>query len=183
MKQREPAVGWFQGARSGRAQTDGGTGGPRNGMQTPVAQTTQKSLMMTQSQTGILHSAQCEIRTDDLTRALYATDASIYQMRPEAVAFPQSAREAAAAFQAAVEAGIPVTPRGAGTGLAGGAVGEGLIIDFARYNRRISDFDPDKRTVRVQAGVVLDQLNAFLKPQGFCSGPTSPPVRAQPSAA
>ncbi len=171
MKQREPAVGWFQGARSGRAQTDGGTGGPRNGMQTPVAQTTQKSLMMTQSQTGILHSAQCEIRTDDLTRALYATDASIYQMRPEAVAFPQSAREAAAAFQAAVEAGIPVTPRGAGTGLAGGAVGEGLIIDFARYNRRISDFDPDKRTVRVQAGVVLDQLNAFLKPQGFCFGP------------
>ena len=115
MKQREPAVGWFQGARSGRAQTDGGTGGPRNGMQTPVAQTTQKSLMMTQSQTGILHSAQCEIRTDDLTRALYATDASIYQMRPEAVAFPQSARAAAAAFHAAVEAGIPATPRGAGT--------------------------------------------------------------------
>ena len=127
--------------------------------------------MMSQSQTGTLRSAQCEIRTDDLTRALYATDASIYQIRPEAVAFPKSAQEIVSALQAAAEAGLSVTPRGAGTGLAGGAIGDGLIIDFARYNRRISDFDRDKQTVRVQTGVILDQLNAFLKPQGFCFGP------------
>ena len=127
--------------------------------------------MMSQSQSATLRSAQCEIRSDDLTRALYATDASIYQIRPEAVAFPKSAPELVSALQAAAEAGLSVTPRGAGTGLTGGAVGDGLIIDFARYNRRISDFERDKQTVRVQAGVILDQLNAFLKPHGCCFGP------------
>ncbi|HQH66749.1 MAG TPA: FAD-linked oxidase C-terminal domain-containing protein [Candidatus Hydrogenedentes bacterium] len=133
--------------------------------------------MITKAQSGTLNSAGCEIRTDDLTRILYATDASIYQMRPDAVAFPKSAQEAVSAIQAAAEAGVPVTPRGAGTGLAGGAVGDGLIVDFVRHNRRIWDLDLEKCTVRVQAGVVLDQLNALLKPAGYCFGPdvaTSP---------
>ncbi len=62
-------------------------------------------------------------------------------------------------------------PRGAGTGLCGGAIGEGLIVDFARHNRQIWDFDKERRTVRVGAGVVLDQLNDFLQPQGFRFGP------------
>ena len=53
----------------------------------------------------------------------------------------------------------------------GGAIGEGLVIDFARHHRQITDFDLERRTVRVGAGVVLDQLNAFLRPQGFCFGP------------
>ncbi|GMW03674.1 MAG: lactate dehydrogenase [Candidatus Hydrogenedentota bacterium] len=66
---------------------------------------------------------------------------------------------------------MPITPRGAGTGLAGGAVGEGLVVDFSRHNTSISDFDPEKRTVRVGAGVVLDTLNGYLKPHGLCFGP------------
>ncbi|MFO7974110.1 MAG: FAD-linked oxidase C-terminal domain-containing protein [Candidatus Hydrogenedentota bacterium] len=127
--------------------------------------------MATKTASKALKSATCEVRTDDLTRRLFATDASIYQMLPEAVAFPKSAEETASAIGAAIEAGMPVTPRGGGTGLTGGAVGDGLILDFSRYNRRIWDLDLDKRTVRVQAGVVLDQLNAFLKPYGFCFGP------------
>lgn len=113
----------------------------------------------------------CEIRTDDLTRQLYATDASLYEIRPEAVAFPRTAQEAAAAIQAADDAGLAVTPRGAGTGLAGGAIGDGMVIDFSRYNRGITEFDAEKRTVRVGAGVVLDQLNSFLRPHGFWFGP------------
>ncbi len=66
---------------------------------------------------------------------------------------------------------LSVTPRGAGTSLVGNAIGEGLIVDFSRYNRQITDLDLEKRSVHVGAGVVLDQLNDFLKPQGFCFGP------------
>ena len=90
---------------------------------------------------------------------------------PTAVAFPRTAQEASAVIKAAVESGISITPRGAGTGLVGGAIGDGLIIDFSRFNRQISNIDVERRTVRVGAGVVLDQLNAALKPHGFCFGP------------
>ena len=106
-----------------------------------------------------------------LTRCLYAVDASIYRVEPAAVAFPRSAVEAANLLRVAAENGIEITPRGAGTGLAGGALGSGLVVDFARHNRRISDFDPERRTVRVGAGVVLDQLNNELAPHGVWFGP------------
>src|SRR5438046_1416373 len=112
-----------------------------------------------------------EVRFDNLTRQLYATDASIYQIEPAAVAFPRSAREASAVIHAAADAGVSVTPRGAGTSLVGNAIGEGLIVEFSRYNRQITDLDLEKRSVRVGAGVVLDQLNDFLRPRGFCFGP------------
>ncbi|HZR77816.1 MAG TPA: FAD-binding and (Fe-S)-binding domain-containing protein, partial [Chthoniobacterales bacterium] len=113
----------------------------------------------------------CDVRFDNLTRQLYATDASIYQIEPGGVAFPTSANEASALIKAAAEENISVTPRGAGTSLVGNAVGEGLIVDFSRHNREIDNLDLEKRSVRVGAGVVLDQLNAFLRPQGFCFGP------------
>lgn len=115
--------------------------------------------------------AACEVRTDDLTRQLYATDASLYEIVPDAVAFPKNADEAARVVRAAADAGIPVIPRGAGTGLSGGAIGKGVVVDFSRYNRAIEDLDTERRSVRVGAGVVLDQLNAFLKPHGLCFGP------------
>jgi FAD/FMN-containing dehydrogenase/Fe-S oxidoreductase len=118
-----------------------------------------------------LNAANCAVAFDNRTRQLYATDASPYQIVPTAVAFPKSTVEAAHIFQAALGAGISVTPRGGGTGLSGGALGDGLIVDFARHNRVIWDFDKDTATVRVGAGVVLDQLNAYLKPLGFCFGP------------
>ena len=118
-----------------------------------------------------LNAANCEVAFDNRTRQLYATDASLYQIVPAAVAFPKSSREAAKIIQAAAAAGVSVTPRGAGTGLSGGALGDGLIIDFARHNRQILDFDKERRIVRVAAGVVLDQLNQFLKPAGFRFGP------------
>jgi FAD/FMN-containing dehydrogenase/Fe-S oxidoreductase len=113
----------------------------------------------------------CEVRFDNLTRQLYATDASIYQIEPAGVAFPRSAPEASAVIRAAADENISVTPRGAGTSLSGGAIGDGLIVDFSPHNRKIDNLKIDNRTVRVGAGVVLDQLNVFLKPHGFCFGP------------
>src|ERR1700677_2123198 len=127
--------------------------------------------MISDRQQAALAAADCDVAFDNLTRQLYAADASIYQVEPAAVAFPRTANQASAIIRAAADAAVPIIPRGAGTGLIGGALGEGLIIDFSRHNRRISDLNLEKRTVRVGAGVVLDQLNAFLKPHGFCFGP------------
>ncbi len=113
----------------------------------------------------------CDVHFDNLSRQLYATDASIYQIEPLGVAFPASAQEASAIIQAAADENISVTPRGAGTSLVGNAIGDGLIVDFSRHNRTIDRLNLEKCSVRVGAGVVLDQLNAFLKPHGFCFGP------------
>src|SRR5438128_1016205 len=109
-----------------------------------------------------LVASGCDVRFDNLTRQLYATDASIYQIEPLGVAFPTSAQDASAVIKAAADENVPVTPRGAGTSLVGNAVGEGLIVDFSRHNRQIDNLNIDKRSVRAGAGVVLDQLNAFL---------------------
>jgi FAD/FMN-containing dehydrogenase/Fe-S oxidoreductase len=127
--------------------------------------------MTSAQQLSALSAAGCDVAFDNLTRQLYATDASIYQVEPMAVAFPRDAKQAKSIIKAATQAGIPIIPRGAGTGLVGGAIGEGLVIDFARHNRQITDLDLEKRTVHVGAGVVLDQLNDFLHPRGFCFGP------------
>ena len=127
--------------------------------------------MLNTQQLGALKAANCDLAVDNLTRQLYATDASPYQIVPQAVAFPKSAAQAGSIIQAAAAAGVPVTPRGAGTGLSGGAIGEGVVIDFARHNRGIGRLDLERRTVRVGAGVVLDQLNAFLRPHHLRFGP------------
>jgi FAD/FMN-containing dehydrogenase/Fe-S oxidoreductase len=113
----------------------------------------------------------CEVRSDDLTRVLYSTDASIYRIEPVAVAFPEDGEQTGRLLAAAAETGLEITPRGAGTGLAGGAVGSGLVVDLARRNRSITDFDPDRRTVRVGPGVVLDHLNAGFAPHQLWFGP------------
>src|ERR1700704_3128975 len=112
--------------------------------------------MTSAQQQATLTATNCEVAFDNLTRQLYATDASIYQIEPIAVAFPRNERQASGIIEAAAQSGIAVIPRGAGTGLVGGAIGEGLVIDFSRYNRLITDLDLQRRTVRVGPGVVLD---------------------------
>jgi FAD/FMN-containing dehydrogenase/Fe-S oxidoreductase len=127
--------------------------------------------MTPNQQLATLKAAVCDVAFDNLTRQLYATDASVYQIEPLAVAFPGSAHDASAIIQAAAQAGVSVIPRGAGTSLSGGAIGDGLVVDFARYNRNIYDLNLERKTVRVGAGVVLDQLNDFLHPHKLCFGP------------
>src|SRR6202790_1031585 len=129
---------------------------------------------MTSTHHKPIKRAGCDVRFDNLTRQLYATDASIYQIEPAGVAFPQTALKARAAIRAAADAGVSVTPRGAGTRLVGNAIREGLIVDFSRHNRKIDNLKidpPEAGTLRGGGGVVLDQLTAFLRPHGFCFGP------------
>jgi FAD/FMN-containing dehydrogenase/Fe-S oxidoreductase len=126
---------------------------------------------MTSVQERKIRQTGCDVRFDNLTRQLYSTDASIYQIEPLGVAFPKNAEQASLVIRAAADAGLPVTPRGAGTSLVGNAIGEGLIVELSRHNRQIADLDLEKASVRVGAGVVLDRLNDFLKPHGFCFGP------------
>src|SRR5882724_734195 len=126
---------------------------------------------MTSAQERKIRQTGCHARFDNLMRQLYATDASIYQIQPVGVAFPKSAQQASAVIRAAADANLSVTPRGAGTSLVGNAVGEGLIVELSRYNRHVTDLDLEKHSVRVGAGVVLDQLNDFLRPHGFSFGP------------
>jgi FAD/FMN-containing dehydrogenase len=127
--------------------------------------------MTSAQQRALLAAANCPIAFDNLTRQLYATDASLYQIEPVAVGFPRDSRQASALVLGALQAGISVIPRGAGTGLVGGAIGDGLVIDFSRHNREIRDLDLERKSVRVGSGVILDQLNKYLRPHGHCFGP------------
>src|SRR5512132_4170845 len=104
-----------------------------------------------------------EVLFDAASRGRYSTDASIYQIEPIGVVVPQTEDDALAAFRIAVDEGVPVLPRGGGTSQCGQTVGAALVLDHSKHLNRIIQFDKDARTVCVQPGVVLDQLNAYLK--------------------
>jgi FAD/FMN-containing dehydrogenase/Fe-S oxidoreductase len=112
-----------------------------------------------------------EVRCDRLSRLLYSTDASIYQIEPLGVVIPKTVEDVVAAMEVAYDLDVPVLPRGAGTSLSGQAIGPALILDFSKYLNRILEFDAGRMTVRVQPGVVLDELNRFLAPYGLEFGP------------
>ena len=105
-----------------------------------------------------------ELRFDALSRSIYATDASLYQMTPLGVAFPRHRDDVISLARYAAEHSIPLISRGAGSGLAGGAIGAGLIVDFSRHLNRIVEVGED--FVRVEPGVVRDSLNRVLREQG-----------------
>jgi len=109
------------------------------------------------------------IRADDATCELYASDASLYRRRPRAVLRARARQDLEAAIGVAAQLGVPVTMRGAGTSLAGQAVGEGLVIDTGALAR--CAIDPDARTAHVGPGVVLDDLNRAAAGHGLMFGP------------
>jgi FAD/FMN-containing dehydrogenase/Fe-S oxidoreductase len=104
-------------------------------------------------------------------RAEYSYDASVYRRVPLGVVFPRSAEDVAAAVLAAREHDVPITARGAGTSIAGNAIGEGIVLDFSRHLNRIVEIDPERRIARVEPGVVLDDLNAAAGRHGLRFGP------------
>ena len=112
-----------------------------------------------------------DVRDDDVSRTLFATDASLYEVIPYAVAFPRTPADVAHIVRVAGMFGISVTPRAAGTSLAGQAVGPGIVIDTGRYMNRVLEIDPDARTARVQPGVIRDDLNRAVRAHGLFFAP------------
>ena len=112
-----------------------------------------------------------EVRGDLFSRVLYSTDASIYRMLPLGVVIPRSRDDVHAAVEAAAEHGIPILPRASGSSLAGQAVNEALVIDMSRHLDRVLEVDVAARRVRVEPGVVLDQLNRELASARLKFGP------------
>lgn len=116
------------------------------------------------------HSAQ---------RILYATDASVYQEMPIAVALPKSVADIRQLVQFAQQQQVGLIPRAAGTSLAGQVVGSGIVVDISKYFDQVLEVNVEERWVRVQPGVIRDDLNALLKPYGLLFGPeTSTASRA-----
>jgi FAD/FMN-containing dehydrogenase/Fe-S oxidoreductase len=115
--------------------------------------------------------ASGDLRSDDFSRAFYATDASIYQKTPYGVLIPRHADDIQAALETAAQFRLPLLPRGAGSSLAGQAVNEALVVDVSRHLDQIIEVNREARWVRVQPGVVLDDLNARLAPLGLQFGP------------
>jgi FAD/FMN-containing dehydrogenase/Fe-S oxidoreductase len=108
-----------------------------------------------------------EVLFDSASRGRYATDASIYQVMPVGVVVPRTAEAAIAAMQIALEAGVAVLPRGAGTSQCGQTVGEALVIDDSKHLHRLVSLDLERLSALVEPGMVLDTLNARLRPHGL----------------
>jgi len=112
-----------------------------------------------------------ELRADSVAKAIYATDASEYQERPLAVALPASEADMREIVRFAAAHRIPLVPRAAGTSLAGQVVGGGIVVDSGRHLHRIVALDVGQRRVRVQPGVIRNELNRFLAPHGLFFAP------------
>lgn len=111
--------------------------------------------------------------TDQLHQRLYATDASVYQVLPLGVAFPESAVEIAEIVKICAKSVKPIgiIPRAAGTSLAGQCVGEGFVVDVSRYMNKVIDFNPEGYEITVEPGINRNALNAFLAPHGMFFAP------------
>lgn len=112
-----------------------------------------------------------DLYTDKKTRILYATDASAYRELPLAVARPKNKEDLIKLVSFANQSKTSLIPRTAGTSLAGQVVGNGIVVDVSKYFTEILELNQKERWVRVQPGVILDELNQFLKPYGLFFGP------------
>lgn len=111
------------------------------------------------------------LRSDDSTRLLYATDASAYREIPLAVARPRSKEDIKKLILFARQHNLSLIPRAAGTSLAGQVVGPGIVVDISRYMTQILEFNAEKHWISVEPGVILDELNQYVAPYGLFFGP------------
>ena len=118
-----------------------------------------------------LESLDAEVRFDDVSRALYSTDASVYQIQPRAVVLPRTRDALVQIVGTCARFRCPLTMRGGGTSQAGQAIGSGLIVDTSKYLNAVLEVNPAERWVRVEPGIVLDELNAVLRPHGLRFAP------------
>ncbi len=120
-----------------------------------------------------------DVRFDQITRAMFSTDASIYQITPVGVVFPKHAEDVRRLVEITTADQLALLPRGGGTSLAGQTVGEAVVIDFSKYMQRVLEVDREGRWARIQPGLVLDNFNHHLRSTGVMFGPeVSPSSRA-----
>ena len=112
-----------------------------------------------------------EIHFDQMHQKVYSVDASIYEVEPIGIVLPKSVEDIIHAIQIAQHYQIPIIPRGAATGITGGCLGHGLIIDTSKYLNKILEINYDEGYAVCEAGVVQDQLNQSLSAKGFRLGP------------
>ena len=108
-----------------------------------------------------------DVLASDLSRSLYSSGASLYRIKPRAIVQPRSTNDLVATIRFAREHKIPITARGGGTSRTGNELGEGIVIDFSKYLNQVIDFSAEEQWVRVQPGIVLAELNRYLKPYGL----------------
>ena len=131
-----------------------------------TARATDADLLAALGEAGV-----ADVDGSGLARALYSTDASLYRVLPRAVVRPRHADEVVATLAVCRELGVPLTARGAGTSIAGNAVGAGVVIDTSRHLSRVRSVDPETRTAVVDPGVVQSALQAAARPHGLRFGP------------
>ncbi|MDZ7290874.1 MAG: FAD-binding protein [candidate division KSB1 bacterium] len=112
-----------------------------------------------------------DVYFDEVTRYLYSTDASLYEIQPVGVVVARNKEDVLQAIRTAAKYGVSILPRGAGTSIAGQAVGHSLVIDCSKFMNRILELNPVERWVRVEPGIVRDELNAQIRPTGLHFAP------------
>ena len=112
-----------------------------------------------------------DVRFDKISRVLYSTDASIYQIEPVGVVIPRTAEDVIAVVETANRYGVSVLPRGGGTSLGGQTVGESIVMDFSKYMSGVVEVNEEEQWVRTQPGIVLDVLNHHLRDRGLMFAP------------
>tara|TARA_R110002051_G_scaffold325867_1_gene432565 strand:+ start:101465 stop:104374 length:2910 start_codon:yes stop_codon:yes gene_type:complete len=129
--------------------------------------------LKTESLEKLKESLAGDLKLDALSKALYATDASVYRKTPLAVAFPKDTADVKKIILFAQEHNIGIIPRTAGTSLAGQCVGEGIVVDVSKHFTNIISFNESKMQITVQPGVIRDELNQYLAPYGMFFGPNT----------
>lgn len=111
-----------------------------------------------------------DVRADLMTQQIYSVDASIFEIPPAAVVLPKNKEDLVAIVQIAQECNVPITSRGGGTGIAGGCLGQGVVVDTSKYLTRILEFYPNEKYAVCEPGVIQDQLNQRAQKYGLCLG-------------
>ncbi len=111
------------------------------------------------------------VNFDLVTRTLYSTDASNYQIDPVGVVVPKNEEDISNTLEIASKYGVAILPRGSGSSLAGQAVGNALVVDLSKYLNKVLEVDKEDKTVSVQSGMFLEQLNRELLKYGLMFGP------------
>src|SRR5262245_46647328 len=115
--------------------------------------------------------SECETHFDPLHRRVYSVDASIYEIEPQGIVIPKNKQALIQAVKTLLDGNVPIIPRGAATGITGGCLGKGIIIDCSKYLNRILEINLEKKYAICQPGVIQDELNRAVFSAGLRLGP------------